>query len=352
MDRSLHETDYIEFENLVGQIFVRNGFEVIKKEGRRGYDFRISKGESRAIVEVKLYRTKLPKIELLRQACLNFPIRPGNEARILIVSSYVTPSIEKELEREYGVQIWDVATLLALSFEYDELYLDFEIFLGKIFRESLDMSFSTQFLNKGFVWRKIGEPRVPPGGSIGKPRSTRESDLCKELRNIQKGRLGAADFEDKCTEILKHLFDNKMDLELWYEQSPTDDGLSKFDLVCRIISGQKNTFWTELAHDFHCRYIVFEFKNYTDPIKQTQIYTTEKYLYTTALRSVCFMITKNGADENAKKAAKGALKEAGKLIIILTVEDLCEMLDEMAKGNEPSSKLKDKLDKMLVELTR
>ena len=131
----------------------------------------------------------------------------------------------------------------------------------------------------------------------------------------------------------------------------TDDGLNRNDLLCRIIS-YENNFWFELANDFHTRYIVFEFKNYTDTVKQTEIFTTEKYLFLTALRSVSFIISRNVADDNAKTAAKGALKEVGKLIIILDNNDMCEMLAFKDRGDEPSIVLQRKIDDVLIRLNR
>ena len=124
----------------------------------------------------------------------------------------------------------------------------------------------------------------------------------------------------------------------------------KYDLVCRITPG--NTFWDSLITDFHSRYVVFEFKNYNEQIKQTQIYTTEKYLYKTALRSVCFLIARNGADENAQKASKGILRETGKLLIILTEEDLLNMIKLKDNGDSPSDYLYELLDKYLLKIEK
>jgi hypothetical protein len=131
----------------------------------------------------------------------------------------------------------------------------------------------------------------------------------------------------------------------------TDDKLHRFDLLCRLRPSRKN-FWEELLNDFHSRYIVFEFKNYSEKIKQGQIYTTEKYLFKTALRSISFIIAKNDGDLNAHKATCGALKEVGKLIIILTANDLIEMLAWKDRGDDPSEILRDKVDKVLITMSR
>ena len=98
--------------------------------------------------------------------------------------------------------------------------------------------------------------------------------------------------------------------------------------------------------------MVFEFKNYNDPITQKEIYTTEKYLYSKALRSVGIVISAHGYDENAFWAAKGCLRENGKLIMLLETEDLIEMNKMKVDQEDPSNYLLDKLDELLLELEK
>ena len=97
---------------------------------------------------------------------------------------------------------------------------------------------------------------------------------------------------------------------------------------------------------------MFEFKNYEKKISQIQIYTTEKYLYSTALRRLGIIISRKGADKNAEWAAKGCLREDGKLLILLKDEDLIEMIQMKERTDDPSDYLMDKLDDLLIELEK
>lgn len=342
---------YKEFEKLVQTIFKKNGFTTKIPSKDKGYDFLATIDNTFAYVEVKFYKSKLPKIDLLRQAYRRLLSQKDNENAklILVVSSYVTPSLKEEIFKESGVIIWDAKTLFALAFDFSTIYYDLEGILIRAFNGQLDdlIIVDTNFKSTIIPSLKNASTNIKQ-----KKTDDKGDKLCKELNALNPGQPVATKFEDKCTEILKYLFDNNTDLTLWKLQPTTDDGLSRFDLLCRIISSHENTFWTELAHDFHTRYVLFEFKNYTEKIKQGQIYTTEKYLFLTALRSVSFIIAGNGADDNAIKAAKGALKEAGKLIVILTAKDICEMLKLKDKGDEPSIILRAKIDEMLIKLTR
>jgi hypothetical protein len=187
----------------------------------------------------------------------------------------------------------------------------------------------------------------------------RGATLCQELRAIKPTRgkkratVTATAFEKKATECLKYLFEG--DLSFGSNQHPTKTGLSRFDLIARVSS--KNEFWSMLVSDFRSRYVVFEFKCYTDKITQGEILTTEKYLYVPALRSTAIIISTNGPDKNAYATACGALRENGKLIINLTVEQICKMLHAKDGTTEdaPSDvegELFIELDKMLMSIER
>ena len=107
-----------------------------------------------------------------------------------------------------------------------------------------------------------------------------------------------------------------------------------------------------MEYYFHSKYIVFEFKNYNDKVTQKEIYTTERYLYSKALRNIAIIIAKNGFDENSVWAAKGSLREYGKLILPVSVAELKQMIELKRSQEDPSEFLLSKLDDLLVELEK
>ena len=98
--------------------------------------------------------------------------------------------------------------------------------------------------------------------------------------------------------------------------------------------------------------MLFEFKNYAGKIKQGQILTTEKYLLENGLRRVAFILTRRGAEGDALKMTQGAMREHGKLLLIIDDEQLCEMLLMKDRGEDPSDKLFDLADDFLLKLPR
>lgn len=123
------------------------------------------------------------------------------------------------------------------------------------------------------------------------------ASLIEEMKLCEAGRPMARAYEILCRKLLENIFSE--DLALWKEQQKSNKELYRFDLLCRIKDGNQKTFWSILEKYFNSKYVVFEFKNYKDPISQKEIYTTEKYLYSKALRSVGIIISAHGYEENA-----------------------------------------------------
>ena len=142
------------------------------------------------------------------------------------------------------------------------------------------------------------------------------------------------------------------DLALWREQQKSNKDLYRFDLLCRIKDGNQKTFWSILERYFNSKYVIFEFKNCSEKITQKEIYTTERYLYAKALRSVAIIVSANGYEENAYWAAKGSLRENGKLIMLFDTKDLIAMNKMKIEQEDPANYLLDRLDDLLLNLEK
>lgn len=341
----------IEFESLCYDLFKACGYNVRKHlniNGKHKIDLLVEnvQKKKKAIVELKLYRSKRISLDLVKKGLTYLQtVSEGVkvDSLVLIISTFLSKKVIKELEEEYGVIIWDKNNLYELTKDFIELHERLLEILRKsnqILKEDKQL-FRKNVTNIEDIWHD---------SSSKKKSKDKEKNInyISELRDIPAGQDGWRDFEDTCYKILKYLFKN--DLTGWHKQQKTNDGLNRFDLICRVTS--QHDFWVNLSEDFNTRYVLFEFKNYKDKIKQGQVYTTEKYLFTTALRSVGFIISREGADDNALVASCGALKENGKLIIHLTESDLCEMLKRKKEGDDPANLLIDRLDETLISISR
>ena len=176
------------------------------------------------------------------------------------------------------------------------------------------------------------------------------NSLIKEMELCQAGRPTFTKYEELCYKLLKNAFSD--DLALWREQQKSNKDLYRFDLLCRIKDGNQKTFWSILERYFNSKYVIFEFKNYSEKITQKEIYTTERYLYAKALRSVAIIVSANGYEENAYWAAKGSLRENGKLIMLFDTKDLIAMNKMKIEQEDPANYLLDRLDDLLLNLEK
>jgi len=346
-----------QFENLIFKILNYLSYTVEMNERPRykevySPDLILRKEKLIAYAEVKFYKSRRVPSRIILSAAALISQYPADTVRhrILIVSSIVSKSLKEEIRNNLGVIVWDrsnIANFLAPNDK--EGYLeDLGQFLIEA-QQGLDIADPYTGIDDStvsdpeeyFSFPSLSKQQLQQEENIGQK-------LILELNEIPIGQPGWADFEDKCNEILKYLFPE--DLSVWNTQQISDDDLSRFDLICRISS--KDDFWKTLIHSFNSRYILFEFKNYKDPLPQGQIYTTERYLFPKALRGTCILIARNGATEQALNAAKGALRESGKLILLLDKEDLEKMLLKRDGGDSPSDYLSDKIDEFLMSLSR
>ena len=159
-----------------------------------------------------------------------------------------------------------------------------------------------------------------------------------------------AEYETLCCDILENLFAD--DLTGWQRQQPSNNNLFRFDAIAKIKHGNKKEFWEMLERYFNSKYIIFEYKNYSQEITQAQVYTTVKYLYAKALRSVAILLSTNGADKHADIAIRGILRDEGKLIVALSNKDLVTMLKMKQRDEDPADFLSKRLDTLLIDLEK
>ncbi|AWK51066.1 hypothetical protein DIC82_08585 [Clostridium beijerinckii] len=341
------------FEFLIKDLFMYYGYAVenentiIKNSKSHRADLIISSNKSeKCIVEIKMYITRKADYGILKQAALQLKFYGeiyNIKRQLLIVGSPIDEKLKVNLEEEFQIKIYDSKNLMFLSKVDDSLYMRFK----GIMSNTLDGIYIPEEMSETKI-ETLFEERKERKTNIVYKRSGEGEEFLRELDNIKPGREDFLKYEKKCTDILKYLF--LENLNGWNEQLRTDDELNRFDLICRVKQG--NEFWELLINEFKSRYVVFEFKNYAKQINQTQIYTTEKYLFQTALRNVGFIISREGASVNAVKSAKGILRETGKLIVNLTSNDLRKMLEMKDSGNEPSDYLFSIVDKFLLELEK
>lgn len=309
-----------------------------------GFDFVLTLNEvAQYAVEVKYYKSAHAKSTLIKtsaQRLLNAAKAQRISKAILVLSSDIAPGLREELEKDFQISIVDRTDLLVMTSNRPELN-------DKI-RSLLETEASTGPRSPGEAVERIRASNRNTESVPETEQETKGHDLCEELKSIGKGKSNWRDYEIKSAEALRYLFGE--DLNGWHDQKRTDDGLNRYDLICRV--KPLSEFWSFVIDDLGSRYVLFEFKNYVGFIKQGQVLTTEKYLLIKALRSVAFILSRKGPDKNAFLTTQGAMREHGKLMIMLTDDDICAMLKMKDEGDDPADYLFELVDEFLMALPR
>ncbi|ASL98430.1 restriction endonuclease [Serratia marcescens] len=335
------------FENLVCRILEVNFFRVNKNNlrGSEGFDLLADFENQSWAIEVKYYRTARAQPSLIDVAAnriANNGVAAGVEKGMLVVSCVLSPELREALENRFSITFLDQADLRALCGPHPELAEELDALLEVNLNETLTPSLYRK--DNRLIIRDIG---LLESGRF-EQRDSKGTKLCNELQSIKKGKASWSQYERKCEEILKYLFHN--DLQGWHSQKRTDDGLNRYDYICRV--RPITEFWKFVIEHLDSRYVLFEFKNYSGKIKQGQILTTEKYLLEKGLRRMAIIMTRSGAEENAVVMTQGAMREHGKLMLILNDEKVCEMLKMKERGDDPTDCLFEIADNFLLTLPR
>lgn len=300
----------------------------------READILFGPSSNETVVEVRYFRYGSPPAPdtLARAMSATERIRQFRGApKSILVTSCPLKDYRPEFFAEWpNVEVWDGPKLLDLAAAHDANVLTE---LLTLFEVSLTAN---------------ADADSPRRGRRHEGTEQRGQQLADRLRGIQPGRDMSAAFEDACMGALRYLFET--DLHGWHPQSSTEDTLHRRDLVCRIVSNAD--VWRLIVAELCSRYVVFEFKNYTGPITQQEVITTERYLYPAALRKAAIMISPRGCTASGQKVMDGAMREHGKLILSLTVEEIADWLIKKDEGADPNTFLFDRVDQFLMGLGR
>jgi Restriction endonuclease len=331
------------FEELVERIFESNGFKVERTPRSRdtGVDFVMkSPNGDTIVVECKVSRSSIiPRGDILRMIAQ--VTRAGESHKASRSILVVAGSLGIPVTDIGTADVIDLKKLREMAAVNPRLVSELESLMRELAPLPTNDFDAHSYLIFGDAYVASDAPPPPPPLPQGE-------ELADKLKAVKPGKKGARDFELKCFDVLKYLFED--DFSNWSKQKVTDSGISRYDVIARISS--EHSFWKSIVQYFRSWYVVFEFKNFTQRISQGQIYTTEKYLFLGGMRTVAFVISRKGGDKNSLAATRGAVRESGKLIIHLSLDDIYKMLEMKDKGDNPNDYLFDILDDMLMKLER
>lgn len=334
--------------DVVRSIFSKSGFEVQDTDVSE-FNFKAKSIKEEYLIAIRKSKSLRMSTAVLERLARELKESAQNEEEmpVLVVLGKVDKEHRELLTQDDKIVIVDICNLLYMVREKGllktQLVAELEYSVDYLIPEKPDIS-TTEIILLGSA-----EDPVYEQSEQNKEQKWFDETI-KLLSDWEPTQYSSTMYEVICCDVLKKLFAD--DLTLWYKQKTVNDGLFRFDLVCKIKNGNEKEFWRMAEGYFSSKYIVFEFKNYSGMIGQREIFTTVKYLYKKALRGIAVIISTNGLDEHANKAVQGILREEGKLILSLTNADLIEMLKIKKNNEDPGDYLSEKLDMMLIDLEK
>lgn len=333
-EENLLRTSYVVREDVFADIFRKYLFKKCQsvKIGK-SVDFECNVQGKDICFELKIYNSNYAIEKNIERVCAYLVSLKAKEDLILVVGNIVSKEIIEKYFEKYKIHIWTLSNILWLFEEYPDIKNEFISLL----------TYSVDDLKL----------EKPCHSLFQEQRNKKNEGTWKsKLLAIKPGKgERSKEYEDICVEILKNVLGEY--LGLWKVQESSNNGLYRFDLCCKIKNGVNQDFFDTIKNYFNTKYIVFEFKNYEKEISQKEIYTTEKYLYEKALRRVAIIISRKGASKNALSAARGCLRENGKLIMCLSDQDLIELINIKEKEEQPTAEFFEvMLDDLLIQLEK
>lgn len=317
-----------EFEMLCARLLQASGY-TLQRQGARtqdiGVDFTFSDPAGETwVAEVKHFTRPRTGTTVLRQAALQLNSAKqftGAAKGLLIVSMLLPQNLKEDIETREGISVWDSRYLSLLLAKHPEIEQDFLLLLDA----------------QAIARRGLEQPA---------PLDPRAQELISRLEALPPGKETFRDFEDICVEILNYAFFPQLGVPS--VQSRSEDGLDIRDAVFPITGD--HAFWQEIKRTCSTRFMVAEFKNYTESIRQREVESIQQYLYSKAMRMFGVLCTRSQPSESAFLARRRAWVEADKLILLLSDEELKDLVRAKSYGEKPTDVLDAQLEEFFLRL--
>lgn len=317
-----------EFEMLCARLLQASGYTLQRQSARSqdiGVDFTFTDPSGKTwVAEVKHFTRPRTGTTVLRQAAVQLNSAKqltGAKNGLLIVSMLLPQNLKDNIEAREDIVVWDAGSLNQLLVKHPEVERDFLLVLDA----------------QAIARRGLEQPV---------PLDPRAQELIARLEALSPGRDSFREFEDLCVEILNYAFFPQLGIPS--VQSRSEDGLDIRDAVFPIASDQ--AFWQEIKRTCTTRFMVAEFKNYTESIRQREVESIQQYLYSKAMRMFGVLCSRNQPSESALLARRRAWVEADKLILLLSDEDMKDLVRAKSYGEKPTDVLNAQLGEFFLRL--
>ena len=173
---------------------------------------------------------------------------------------------------------------------------------------------------------------------------SRLNEFKLKLDNCHPGIENFAEYEKIGIEVWSYLFPE--DLGEAKPQVTTSDGTQRRDVLFR--NNKKSDFFKRISDRFDSDFLIIDFKNCKDPIGNKTVCDVEKYT-NKALGRFIIIVSRKGYDETSLVTQIRLFRDSNKLILVVSDEQMLEMIVRKEKGENPGKLLDSLLDEILIK---
>lgn len=173
-----------------------------------------------------------------------------------------------------------------------------------------------------------------------------EKELIEKLEKTKSGKTEWNIYQKLLNEILARLFCPPLSNPIYELSDEFKINRRDFIMPNYCDSG----FWAYIRNMYNADFIVIDAKNYTKKVQKKDVLQICNYLKSHGAGLFGIIITRNGGDTSCLHTIKEMWAMQKKLIIILTDEDIKQMLNLKAVGNNPEDIIKQKIEQFRLSL--
>lgn len=170
-----------------------------------------------------------------------------------------------------------------------------------------------------------------------------ETRFLAALQRCPTGQRDFREYEEIGLEVLRFLF--PVELGDPRVQARTDDGVERRDVVSR--NNRQSRFFQRVGERFDADFIIWDFKNYGEPITGEVINDVATYA-NPALGRFIVVVSRKGGSDSSRAAQLRRLRNDHRMILVVSDEQFLEMARRKEAGAAPEDVLEDLLDELLL----
>lgn len=235
------------------------------------------------------------------------------EINFLIVSPSGVSKYALQKADHYGLKIWGLKELFLQTKPETQI-------------KYFNLPFNTQ------------KPMIQP--------SSKEETLIALLKDIRPGKKEWPKYQEACLEILEQLFCPPLEHPR-YELADIDRK-NRRDMIFE--NSTQEGFWRMVRETYLGHYIVVDAKNYKDPLSKEPVIAIAHYLKPYGCGMFGILVSRKGESPSAFHAIKEQWIGNNKLIVILSDNDMIEMLEIKKANSNPEELIRGKIAKFRMSL--